>query len=177
MKNTSNYDWHIEGYTVKMLEPEDAPILQKLYEACFDIFILTEGVFPEPTAAKDEFEALPEGKTKNDKFIWGLFDKNDVLMGMIESIRSYPDDETWWLGLMMLNPNYRGKKLGISFYKAFEKWIVSQNFNTISLVVIATNIVGLSFWKKVGFDIIEKTEPKTFGKKMHEMYKMIQILK
>lgn len=116
----------ISGYSAKYLEPEDAEVLQQLYEQCMEFAYLTDGQPASPTAARDEFLAVPEGKTTQDKYIFGLFDAHNVLLGMIESIRHYPDDETWWLGLMMLTPEQRGKGLGTEFYRAFERWVSVQ---------------------------------------------------
>jgi hypothetical protein len=37
---------------------------------------------------------------------------------MIESMRHYPDNQTWWLGLVMLSPEQRGQGLGLEFHQA-----------------------------------------------------------
>ncbi|MBD2770606.1 GNAT family N-acetyltransferase [Iningainema tapete] len=162
----------LSGYRVKNLEPEDAEVLQQLYEQCTEFAYLTEGQPPSPTAARDEFVAVPEGKTTQDKYMFGLFDANNVLLGMIESIRHYPDNETWWIGLMMLAPEWRGKGLGSEFYRAFERWVAAHGARHISLCVLEANEQGLSFWRKIGFEVVRKTLPKQFGIKTHALYVM-----
>lgn len=163
--------------SIKQLTPEDAPILQKLYQQCTEFAILTDGVPPSPTAALDEFQDLPPGKTTQDKFIFGLFDSGKVLLGMIESIRHYPDNQTWWLGLMMLAPEYRGKGLGADFYRAFEGWVSAQNIAKISLLAIEVNKPGLRFWQKMGFEIVQTMPPRQFGIKTHKYYILSRQLK
>lgn len=159
-------------YSIRLLTVEDAKILQLLYEKCADFAFLVDGESPSPSAAHDEFSAVPEGKTIQDKFILGLFDKNHICVGMIESIRRYPDDQSWWLGLMMLAPEYRGKGLGSEFYKLFERWVVAQGAQQIQLSVVEANGQGFNFWKQAGFEVIRKTSPQQMGKKIHALHVM-----
>jgi RimJ/RimL family protein N-acetyltransferase len=170
MDESTIFSLELPAYSAKRLVPEDAEILQQLYEQCTEFALFTDGQPPSPTAAREEFDAVPEGKTTHDKYIFGLFDPNDSLVGMIESIRYYPDHKTWWLGLMMLAPEQRGKGLGSEFYRAFERWVSSQGVPRISLSAIEANESGLQFWKKMGFEVIRKTPPRQFGTKMHELY-------
>jgi GNAT superfamily N-acetyltransferase len=94
------------------------------------------------------------------------------LIGMIESIRHYPDNQTWWIRLMMLSPEQRGQGLGSEFYQAFEDWVAVQSVKQVSLSVIEANELGLQFWKRLGFEVTRKTEPRQFGKKKHAVYMM-----
>lgn len=160
----------ISGYSARCLVQEDAAVLQPLYEQCTEFALLTDGQPPSPTAASEEFDATPEGKTTQDKYIFGLFDPRNILVGMIESIRHYPDNKTWWIGLMMLAPKQRHQGLGSELYRAFERWVSVQGVSRISLSVVEANEAGLQFWKKMGFEVIRKTPPRQFGTKTHELY-------
>ncbi len=166
----TEFPLQIPGYFIKRLSKQDANILQPLYEQCKDFFILTDGLEPSPTAASEEFFDFPEGKTPEDVYIFGLFDKNQKLLGMIAGVEYYPNTQTWWIGLMMLTPEYRGKGLGTKFYKAFENWVATKGITQISLVVIKPNKLGLQFWQRMGFEVIRKTSPRQYKAKSHEVY-------
>jgi GNAT superfamily N-acetyltransferase len=172
MNDLTSFPVELSGYSAKRLELGDAEVLQPLYEQCTEFALLTDGKPASPTAARDEFDAVPEGKTTQDKYIFGLFDSRNVLLGMIESIRNYPDNKTWWLGLMMLAPEQRGKGLGSEFYKGFEHCVAALGVQHVSLSVVEANEEGLRFWKKMGFEVIHKTSPKQFGDKRHRLYVM-----
>lgn len=159
-------------YTIKKLNPSDERILQHLYEQCSDYAILTDGHPPLSSAAADEFLALPEGKTAEDKFIFGLFDGHDTLVGMLETIRHYPDDKSWWIGLMMLAPEHRGKGNGSQLYQAYETWVAQHQGQFIFLAVLEENQPGFSFWQKLGFKVIRIAPPQQFGNKVHQRYVM-----
>jgi RimJ/RimL family protein N-acetyltransferase len=170
MNESTSFSLELPAYSAKRLVPEDAEVLQPLYEQCTEFALFTDGQPPLPTAAREEFDAVPEGKATQDKYIFGLFDPDAILVGMIESIRYYPDDKTWWLGLMMLTPEQRGKGLGVEFYRAFERWVSGQDVLRISLCIVEANQAGLKFWKKMGFEVIRKTPPQQFGTKTHGLY-------
>ncbi len=63
MDNSTSLALERSGYSVKLLKPEDATVLQQLYEQCTEFALITDGQAPSPTAARDEFEAVPDGKT------------------------------------------------------------------------------------------------------------------
>ncbi|MGK7926579.1 MAG: N-acetyltransferase family protein [Spirulina sp.] len=170
MDNLTDFSLESSGYSVKRLAPEDAGILQPLYEQCLEFILLTDGIPPSPTAAREEFKDVPEGKTLEDNHILGLFDANNILLGTIVAYRHYPNDRTWWIGLMMLAPEWRGRGLGAAFYRAFEGWVLVRGISEISLCAIAANELGLKFWQKMGFEVIRKTPPRQFKAKTHEVY-------
>jgi GNAT superfamily N-acetyltransferase len=165
------------GYLARLLNLDDVEVLQRLYVQCTEFSLLTDGEPPSATAARDDFEDLPDGNTIEDKYVFGLFGPRNDLLGMIESIRHYPDNQTWWLGLMMLCPEQRGGGLGSDFYLAFENWLAVKGVQRICLGVVEVNDLGLKFWKRLGFEISRKTEPRQFGKKTHAVYVLSRLVK
>lgn len=172
MDSATGLELALANYWVRRLEPNDEDVLQQLYEQCADYAYLVDGHLPPPTAAREEFLAVPEGKTLQDKFMFGLFDTRNVLVGLIEAIQHYPDDRSWWVGLMMIAPQQRGRGLGSDFYKAFERWVLAQGAQQVMLSVVEENEQGYHFWQKIGFDVIRKAPPKQFGNKTHVRYVM-----
>jgi RimJ/RimL family protein N-acetyltransferase len=173
-----NHDQVLEqfGFTIKQLTLADAGRLQHLYDDCQDFAILTDGEPASPTAAYDEFFALPEFKNQADKFIFGLLNQDDQIIGMIESIRQYPDVETWWLGLMMLAPQTRGQGIGVIMLAWFESFAATHGAQKIMLSVVEVNEAGRKFWERAGFQHVRRTEPRAFGSKMHCVDVMLKRL-
>lgn len=157
-------------YTVVRLTRQDNDCLQALFVACTDFFLLTEGMPPSSTAAHDEFTDAPDGKSPDDLHFFGLGDAQDRLVGVITTAQCYPDDKTWWLGLMLLAPDQRGLGLGSAFYHAFEAWLISQKVTYVALSAIASNTHGRAFWHHLGFEEIRQTSPCPYGQKTHTVY-------
>jgi hypothetical protein len=84
MQDSASFTLNRPGYLAKLLRPEDAPVLQNLYEQCADFSLLSVGQPFSPTEAREEFHILPDGKMAADKYIFGLFDPHNNLIGMIE---------------------------------------------------------------------------------------------
>lgn len=169
MKNIAGFAHARSYYWVAQLSIEDTAILQTLYDRNRDFALLTYGQPFSITAAKDEFDDLPLGKTSEDIHVFGLFELKNSLVGAIFAVRGYPDKYTWWIGLMMLAPEYRSRGLGSSFYRTFEIWLFAKNIRQISLCVIKANQTGLKFWQKLGFKNFRQTL-KYYGNKTHIVY-------
>ncbi len=83
MNNLIDFPLVSSEYSVKQLKAEEAEVFQGLYDRCTDFALLTDGVAFSTTAAREEFEIVPEGKTTQDVYIFGLFDAHDILSGAI----------------------------------------------------------------------------------------------
>jgi GNAT superfamily N-acetyltransferase len=165
------------NYTARQLEHTESDTLQQLLEHCADFCILVEGQPPSPPAGKGQFFTVPKGKELRDKFAFGLIDGRGVLVGVLDTVRHYPDDKTWWLGLLMLAPEKRGAGLGTSFYQAFEHWLVDQGARRIMLAVVEANKPGLLFWQNLGFEKTRKAGPKRFGNQTHHLLVLERIMR
>lgn len=158
------------GYAMRSLTIADVSDVQALFDQCADFFVMTDGAPAAPNAAQAEFADVPEGKTPDDVRAFGLIDHSDRLVGTIIGVQGYPDAQTGWIGLMLLAPDQRQQGLGTVFYQAFEQWAAAQGYVYLSLCAIAPNTAGRRFWQQQGFDLMRKTEPRTYGVKTHEGY-------
>ncbi|MCI7791866.1 MAG: GNAT family N-acetyltransferase [Lachnospiraceae bacterium] len=73
------------------------------YEYC-PPFITMEGV-------KEDMEALPPGKTYEDKYFIGYYEK-ETLIAIMDLIAGYPNDSTSYIDLFMMNVSLQGKGIG-----------------------------------------------------------------
>lgn len=165
-----------EAYDARPLEVErDADALQQLYARCLDFVLLSDGAPAAATAGRGEFTAVPDGWALADKFLFGVF-RGDSLVGVVEGIRHYPMPGEYWLGLLLLDPAERGHGLGAACYRAFEDWARTEGAQLIGLTVIEDNAPALAFWSKMGFGLVDKTEPKRHGQRVYATYFMTRKL-
>jgi RimJ/RimL family protein N-acetyltransferase len=129
-----------------------------------------EGGSPSPTAALDEFTAIPEGKSLDDKYMLGIFDAQDELIGLIEGMRNYPEDGSWWVGLIMLAPAHRCKGLLYPLARGFEQWVAMQGMNYVMGSVVEANRKVLRLWQQMGFEVIHQVEREQLNPKSHSLY-------
>src|SRR5512134_3045173 len=111
------------GYTVITLGCEHRDLLQQLYERCSDFVMLVEGQSVSPDAAEETFQEMPPGRSLEDKFVYGALDGQGQLVGVLEGMRHYPDKGIWWIGLLLLAPEVRGRGLGGKLVQGFEEYV------------------------------------------------------
>jgi len=159
-------------YSFLKLELVDIPTLQALFEKCEDYARLVEGEEVSPTAAEEIFHSYPPGRSLEDKLLWGLFDQKNELVGLLEGFAHYPEEGTWWIGLLILAPEIRGQGVGRRLVDGFSEHVRSQNSQAIMLGVVEDNREAFAFWQRMGFILEYTRKPKQFGKKVQRVHVM-----
>ena len=161
--STSANLFNVPDYRVKLLQEEDLPAIQNLVERCVDYEILITGLPPDPIDAQRILTDLPGGKSPVDKLVIGFYAGSTDLVGILDVIRDHPQKHDWWLGLLLLDPEYRNKGLGKRIYWAFEAWAVGRGAQSIYAGVIEANERAYEFWQGLGFDTVEVQSARRFG--------------
>jgi ribosomal protein S18 acetylase RimI-like enzyme len=175
MSHSQNDLFKISGYPVRYLQSEDTVILQALLERSSDYALLATGLPPAPSAASSLMTSCPEGKTLSDKAVIGFFTEGQDLIGVLDVVQDYPSQADWWLGLLLFDPAHRSQGLGQRVYHAFEGWASQQGARCIYLGVIKENQSAYRFWRKMGFEPMER-QSKQFGNKEHVVITMTHNL-
>jgi GNAT superfamily N-acetyltransferase len=163
-------------YSLRSLHPEDAAALQILFERCVDFNILVDGEAVSPTSGQDIFQEAPPGFALENKFLFGVFDHADDLIGLLEGMWGYPQAGICWIGLLLFTPERRGQGIGRQLMAAFEAYARTQGCPAIMLGVVEENTQAHTFWQNLGFELIRTTEPQHFGKKWQKVYVMQKSL-
>ena len=155
----------LNDYSVHRLMLEDIPAIQALYEKCLDFMLLVDGLPAGRKAAKEGFRELPPGKSANDKFIFGIVNPLNELIGVLDVVRWYPDEATWWIGLLLFAPDFRSQGIGKKVLEGFTEYIKASGGKAIMLGVVDENEQAYRFWSNMGFEFVRETEPRQFGNK------------
>jgi GNAT superfamily N-acetyltransferase len=168
----------LDGFTLRRLERGDVDRLLDLFERCADHFVLHDGEPPGPDAAAIEFDDLPPGRAPADKHLHGLAGDADPehLVAVLESVTGYPDDSTWFLGLLLVDPAFRGRGVGAAMVAWFEATVAAAGFTAVRLAVIGPNVVGRRFWERCGFRWEATHERRPFGRLVHDVDVMVHRL-
>ena len=172
MKDAPVFSLIDPDYFVCRLRPDHTEPLQRLFEQCADFTLLVEGEEVNPNAAQEIFRSVPAGRSLRDKFLYGFLDRNGAIVGVLEGIQHYPDDTTWWIGLLLLAPEARGHGLGRKIIDAFSAYVKLNQGTAIMLGVVEENQAAYRFWQNLGFELVRQTEPRAFGRKTQKVYIM-----
>jgi len=149
-----------EQFLFRKITLEEKEDIMRLFNACEDFFILSEGKIPENGEAF--FHELPSGKRIQDKYVYGVFDKH-MLIGAIDIVADYPEKGEWIIGLLLLHPNKRGIGLGKKIHDVIKDLVRQAGGVKLRIAVVEQNINGQYFWKKMGYTQKKITKPRKFG--------------
>lgn len=152
-------DVKIEGlsdtFRVRTLSPGDMDLMygvcckNKIFYQYHPPFVTKESILADMTD-------LPPGKGYEDKFFVGYFD-GDTLVAIMDLIRGYPDPETAYIGLFVMNMDYQGKGVGSAIVTECKNYLRRVGFSRIRLAVDKGNPQSNHFWRKNGFAPVKVT--------------------
>jgi RimJ/RimL family protein N-acetyltransferase len=108
---------------------------------------------------------VPPGKTPDDKLVLGIRTGNRRLVGVIDLLLDYPLTGIWFIGLMLLDPDWCGQRLGAQAVDQLAAWAYRHGAQRLRLGVVGDNWRGQRFWQRMGFVEIERRPPCVFGQK------------
>lgn len=98
----------------------------------------------------EDLNAFPEGVSDNQKIYRILYNKNEPL-GILDLITSYPNSDTFYIGLFLIDKEKQGLTYGSWVYNTVEEKMESLGYKKGRLGVLDNNSKGLKFWEKMGY--------------------------
>ncbi len=165
MKTETAFDIGLQAYSVRQLLLEDIGAIQGLFEKCLDYMLLIDGHAADPDTVAEEFQSVPPGKSHDDKFVFGIANQQNDLVGLLDTLRWYPDATTWWIDTLLFVPEIRSQGLGQMVMQGFAEYARASGGRAIMLGVVEENKRACKFWNRMGFEFVRQTEPQQFGNK------------
>jgi GNAT superfamily N-acetyltransferase len=142
--------FEVLGLHAATLGPRDAPLVQDLLERCADFQALVEGKPPRADEGARLLRDLPP--RYDERWMVGFARGEDApLVGLLDVIGGYPARDAWWVGLLLVTPDERGRGVGAVAYRAFEGWARTRGAREVGLVVQQQSPRARHFWDRLGF--------------------------
>ncbi|XXF76073.1 GNAT family N-acetyltransferase [Myxococcaceae bacterium GXIMD 01537] len=164
------------GLRARRLTEADAGALQALCEACEDYHWLVYGQPAGPDEARELLAELPPGRTRADKFLFGLFTPRPRLCGVLDLVRDVREPGEWYLGLLLLEPGARGQGHGARVVQAAESWARGQGAHRMRLAVAEQNAAGRGFWERQGYREDKRFPPRMLGARETVLLEFVRAL-
>jgi len=156
----------------RQLAHADIPEINALFARCADYSLLVDGEPPAQGAAEGIFENRPPEVAAKDHFTLGLYTNTDGLIGLLEALRNYPEAGTMYIGLLLLDPDYRGGGVGSTVRSAFAAWAKGQGVGRLKLSVVEENGAALCVWQRLGYRHLRTLPPARFGRKTQARFEL-----
>lgn len=137
-------------YTVRRLTEEDG---EAVYSLSLGNPLFFQYCPPAVTRAGilADMRALPPGMTPDDKYYLGFF-QEDKLIAVMDLITNYPDTQTVFIGLFMMDKAEQGRGIGSAIIGGCARYLKSVGGRSIRLGVAKGNPQSEAFWRKNGFE-------------------------
>jgi ribosomal protein S18 acetylase RimI-like enzyme len=176
MKTEHEFDIEFHDYSVCRLTLRDTQAIQILLEECQDYMLLVDGHPAGTDAAERLLQEMPPEILPDNKFMFGIMHPIKGLVGLLETIRGYPEEAVWWIGLLLIAPESRSQGLGQKIFSGFVEYIKADGGKAIMLGVVEENERAYLFWNRMGFELVRKTEPRQSGDKTQTVSIMGRVI-
>lgn len=143
-------------YKVRRLSAEDAENVHWLTEH-HEIYYAHSGRERSVEQILRDMEALPPGKSAEDKYYLGYFE-DDYLVAVLDFVDGYPDVDTAYIGFFMLDHLSQGKGKGASLIEKLCIYCTELGYRRVMLGWDKGNHQSSSFWRKMGFVPVKEVE-------------------
>lgn len=136
-------------YQAKALHESDIDIIFSLCNSN-PLFYRYHPPFVTKESILEDMKALPPNKAFDDKFYFGFF-RNEKLVAIMDLILGYPNEQTAFIGLFMVDAEYQGQGVGSRIIEYCVGIMKQAGFNFIRLGIDKGNPQSERFWSKNKF--------------------------
>jgi ribosomal protein S18 acetylase RimI-like enzyme len=146
-------------------DAEELRALQRVMESDEGFALRVTGHPPGPADAQSTLMFVPEGRSPEDKAPFGVW-AGDELVGVLDLLLRYPDSETVYIGLLLIDHARQGQGIGTAAYWALERDVLPRWpwARRLRLSVVRTNEQVLGFWRRLGFTETGEVRPWRYDK-------------
>ena len=153
----------------------DTAAVKDLFHRAADHVLLEPGRPPDASQTANFFTGAPPGSDPSQSLRLGLFIQ-DALVAIAEVGFGFPNPDDAYLGLLLIDPYHRGKRLGQQMVDHVFTATKAQGAARNLIAVLEENTKGRRFWAKMGFTEERRFPPRQVGLKTHVHIRMARPL-
>ena len=160
------------------LTSSDVPALQALFDANPEYFLTINGRRPHPNEAQVEFEELPPAfLTYTHRWVPGLYDRSDQLVGVASVLSDLMAQGIWHIGLLLIATRLHGRGQASAIYSALESWAFAGGAEWMRLGVVTGNDRAERLWDRLGFVEVRRRAGVDTGGRINDVKVMVKPLR
>jgi len=136
-------------YVTKRLKEPDIPAIYQLCKGNPTFYFHLKTELTEEYILED-MTMLPPRKEMEDKYFFGFY-QNGELTAVMDLIDGYPDADTAFIGLFIMDMKYQGRGIGSDIIEETMRYLKKAGFRHVRLAYVKGNRQSENFWKKNAF--------------------------
>lgn len=145
----------------------------EIYRGNRKYFKLVSGSSPKPETVQEDRQAVPEGFDPQRKK-YGLYLAGDTPVAVLDVLEGFPQEDTYLIGLFMVDVDLQGKGIGQVLYRQVEVQAKRDGYRRMRLGVIEGNDRAYQFWKHMGFEQVKVSEDTERSRNIYVMEKSLE---
>jgi len=143
-------EW-LADYEVKVITRCNFEEVFGVYDTNQDFFLLTQGSVATIESSAGDVDALPPDCDAGQKLYVGIW-QNSRAVAVLDVIERYPEQTSFWIGLIIVHGDLQGARLGSAVVDAVIGAAKTVGYETARLGVVQNNLKGIAFWQRHGFE-------------------------
>lgn len=149
--------WNTHNFIIREAENADVETLNRICSSWEDKIIVEGEAFPqgyiENCISNGDLPPI-KGADISNYYFMVIQRINGEIIGFFDLYHGYPNNETIWISIFMIDKNAQGNSCGEEVIKSICVECKKQGWKSIGLSVYLKNWKGLRFWTNNGFDKI-----------------------
>ena len=136
----------LSEFTVEPVTMENLSFYEGVFYSNEEYYLLTDGSPATRETCEDTIDNFPPYQV----YSVGV-SRQEESVAFLSILDGYPDVETLYIGLLLVDEKYKRKSVGTLITKAILAIASELGFKNLKLSVQDNNLSGLNFWRKMGF--------------------------
>lgn len=158
---------------VRPLDPAvDRDGVARVILASADYYTLVNGESPDERDVAEFQTDVAPGRSVGEMLKLGIESVDGRLVGIADVAPGYPGPDTWYIGLLLIEPSARRSGAGLVAFEWIRAAAQGQGARRILISVLEENVAALDFWRRLGFVVLHRLEPRRFRVRDHARYEL-----
>ncbi|MCI8387697.1 MAG: GNAT family N-acetyltransferase [Clostridiales bacterium] len=147
-------------FNIELITQDNLNSYENIFYCNQEYYLITDG---RAATKQDCIETIEYGNGFPENICYCIgFSLNGEAVAILSILEGYPETDTLYIGLFLMNENFKRKSIGTKIISTLIDESFSTQYSSIKLSVQDNNICGYSFWSKLGFKVTKKCKCDNF---------------
>lgn len=142
---------------IEKITNENIDQIVDIYHSNVEFFMLSDGKLATIDNCLSDMNSIPLNFNKESKIYLGFF-KSGKAVAVLDCLMGYPDNQTAWIGLLLVDTLIQGQTIGQTIIQGLVSMLKDEGYKSVQLGVIDKNLKALNFWNKCSFNSVREAK-------------------
>ncbi|MBR2043485.1 MAG: GNAT family N-acetyltransferase [Clostridia bacterium] len=150
-----NMQLRLPEFIIERITTDNFEKYEEIFYCNKEYYLLTDGQAATKETIIETIEYCPNSFQKENVCNIGVL-YNEKPVCSIFALYGYPDKQTFYIGLFLMNEEFKKQRIGTKVIKALFESCSYAGIEKFCLSVQDNNISGCRFWEKLGFEVVNR---------------------